>query len=144
MPGRDRTGPQRRGAISGRGYGNCRGVNVRGSANHRLWRGLAMNVRGGGWSHRSPGGYGWCRSQARASGPVRMRAMGWSWPDDAPPDNVLPDNLPIDKEALKQRMQALQSEMAAIKKQLEGLEEGKEEEVAENVLIAGRPQSRLG
>ena len=73
-----------------------------------------------------------------------MRAMRWSWPDDAPPDNVLPDNLPIDKEALKQRMQALQSEMAAIKKQLEGLEEGKEEEVAENVLIAGRPQSRLG
>jgi chaperonin cofactor prefoldin len=56
-----------------------------------------------------------------------MRAMRRSWPDDAPPDHV-----PIDKESLKQRLQALQSEMAAINKQLDELEETAEEEAAEN------------
>jgi chaperonin cofactor prefoldin len=61
-----------------------------------------------------------------------MRAMRWSWPGDAPSDNMPPDNVPIDKESLKQRMQALQSEMAAITKQLDELEEAAEEEAAEN------------
>jgi hypothetical protein len=86
-----------------------------------------MNVRGGGWSHRAPGRYGWCNPQAGARRPVRMRAMRWSWSDDASPDNV-----PIDKESLKQRMQALESEMAAINKQLDELEEPAEEEAVEN------------
>jgi chaperonin cofactor prefoldin len=56
-----------------------------------------------------------------------MRAMRWSWPDDAPLDNV-----PIDKETLKQRLEVLQSEMAAVNKQLDELEEAAEEEAAEN------------
>ena len=126
MPGRDRTGPQGRGAMSGRGYGNCRGSNVRGTANPRPWRGLAINVRGGSWSHRAPFGYGWCNPQAGARRQFRMRAMRRSWPDDEP------DNVPIGKEALKQRMQALQSEMAAIDKQLDEMEEAAEEEETEN------------
>jgi chaperonin cofactor prefoldin len=56
-----------------------------------------------------------------------MRAMRWNRPDGAPPDNVS-----IDKEALKLRMQVLQSEMAAVNKQLDELEEAAEEEAAEN------------
>ena len=83
-----------------------------------------MNVRGGGW----------CNPQAGAKRPVRMRAMGRSKPDDASPDNPPPDNLPIDKEALKQRMQALQSEMAAIDKQLDEMEEAEEEETESDPL----------
>jgi prefoldin subunit 5 len=55
-----------------------------------------------------------------------MRAMRWYQPDDASPENE-----PINKESLEQRLQALQSEMAAITKQLDQLEEGKEE-AAEN------------
>ena len=132
MPGRDRTGPQGRGVMSGRGYGNCTGSDVRGTANLSPWRGLAMNVRGGGWSHRAAGGYGRCNPTGGARRSVRMRAMRWSWPDDAPPDNVPPDKVPIDKEALKQRMQALQSEVAAIDKQLDELEAAEEEKGTEN------------
>jgi hypothetical protein len=36
------------------------------------------------------------------------------------------DDTPVDKEALKQRMKALQSELASINKQLDELEEGNE------------------
>ncbi len=85
-----------------------------------------MNVRGGGCSHRAFGGRGWCHPYADTRRPVRMRAMRWNRPDDALPDNVPPDNVPIDKEALKQRMQVLQSEMAAINKQLDESEEAAE------------------
>lgn len=52
--------------------------------------------------------------------------MRWRYADDA-----APGDLPTDKEALKQRMQALQSEMAAVNKQLDELEVA-DEEVAEN------------
>jgi prefoldin subunit 5 len=58
-----------------------------------------------------------------------MRAMRWSRSDNAPPDNVSVSN---DEESLKQRLQALQSEMAAITKQLDELEEAAEEEETEN------------
>jgi chaperonin cofactor prefoldin len=61
-----------------------------------------------------------------------MRAVRWRWPDEAPPDNAPPDNVSDDKESLKQRLQALQSEMAAITKQLDELEEAAEEEGKEN------------
>lgn len=82
-----------------------------------------MNVSGGGWSHRAPGEYGWCSLQSSARWPVRMRAMRSNRPDDAPTNNA-----PIGKESLKQRMQALQSEMAAINKQLDELKKEEEEE----------------
>ena len=127
MPGRDRTGPLGRGAMSGWGYGNCIGSNVREIATPRPWRGLAMNVRSGGGSHGAPGGYGWCNSHGGARRQVRRRATRWSRPVTAPPNDV-----PGDKEALKQRLQWLQSEMAAINKQLDEWDEAAEEEAAEN------------
>lgn len=57
--------------------------------------------------------------------------MRWRYADDAAPDSLPPDDLPNDKEGLKQRMQALQSEMAAVNKQLDKLEVA-DKEVAEN------------
>lgn len=86
-----------------------------------------MNTRGGGWSHRAPGEYGWCNHYVGARRQVRMRATRWSRPDTAPPNDV-----PIDKEVLKQRLQSLQSEVAAISRQLDKLEATTEEEAAEN------------
>ncbi len=55
-----------------------------------------------------------------------MRAVRRSRPDTTPPETV-----PIDKASLKHRMQTLQSEMAAINRQLNELEASAREEPAE-------------
>jgi hypothetical protein len=106
-------------------------------ADHPPWQGLAMNASGGGWSHRGYGEYGWCRQQAGAGRPGRMRAMRRRRPNHMPPMKVSPervplDHAPFDKEALRERLEALQSEMAAINEQLNELEEAAPKEGTAN------------
>lgn len=111
MPGGDRTGPMGMGAMTGRGAGFCSGVNRFGNANAVQGRGFGMGSGRGGWFRRSFGGHGW-RNQYYATGQPGWMRYG-SQADPA---------LSTDKEVLKQRSQALQSELDAINKQLDDME----------------------
>lgn len=114
MPGRDRTGPMGQGPMTGRGYGYCAGRHAGAPALPRQWRAFGMNRRGGDGSCRAVGRHGWGNPHTAAKGPLRMRASRWRVPDEGP----------VDKEALRQHIQALQSEIAEMSKQLDELEKG--------------------
>jgi hypothetical protein len=119
MPRGDRTGPWGIGAMSGRGAGFCAGVGMPGYANPVPGRGFGMGFgRGrGAWDRGFGGGGGrGRRNMFYATGlPGWMRFGGydapWSAPDPA-----------REKVNLQAQAEALQSELAEIKKRLAEIE----------------------
>jgi len=114
MPRGDRTGPWGLGSMSGRGAGFCAGYGMPGYANPIPGRGFGMGfgrglaVRGRGFGG---GGRGW-RNMFYATGlPGWMRFGGLDVPDQkADPE--------MERQALKNQAEALQSELDFIKKRL--------------------------
>ncbi len=93
MPGRDRTGPLGQGAMTGRGFGVCSGMNT-GLNSAGVGSGLGRGMRGGCFRR-------WC-------GPVGY------------PANVA---APAQKEVLNQQKAMLENQLEMIRKQLAGLSE---------------------
>ena len=122
MPGGDRTGPMGNGAMRGRAAGFCAGFDAPGYTDPAAQGGAGMRMgrRRGGWGSPSAGGQGWlCRSfAARRMG---RRGMGryafWSQP-------LNPDR---DMETLKNRSQALASELAFVNSRLRDIESQEKE-----------------
>ena len=115
MPGGDRTGPMGMGAMTGRGAGFCTGTDRFGNTGAGFGRGFGMGAGRGVGFRRISGGRGW-RNQFYATGqPGWIRNASYGGPQGG--------NGPLaDKETLKQRSQILQSELAAINKQLDEME----------------------
>jgi len=111
MPGGDRTGPMGMGAMTGRGAGFCSGSDNAGYTRAMPGRGFGMGAGRGGGFRRTPGGRGW-RNQYFATGmPGWMRSGPYTEPGVA-----------LDKEALRQQSQFLQSQLDSIKKRLDEME----------------------
>lgn len=115
MPGGDRTGPRGMGAMTGRAAGYCAGFGVPGYANPVPGRGFGMGFGGGGRGRRNmfyaTGQPGWMRFGGYAA------PYGYPAPYQAP-------NPEMEKQALKGRSDALQTEMDAIRKRLADIEAG--------------------
>jgi hypothetical protein len=118
MPRGDRTGPRGMGAMTGRAAGYCAGFGVPGNANLVQGRGLGMGFgRGIGFRGRRFGGYG-LRHWFYATGlPGWMRSGGYAVPYQKPDPE-------LEKQALKNQAEALQSELDLIKKRLDEIEAG--------------------
>jgi len=114
MPRGDGTGPRGTGAMSGRGAGYCAGFGMPGYANPLPGRGFGVGFGGrcgggrGGVGFGS-GGRGW-RNRFYATGqPAWARACS----------NAAPE---LEKQAMKDRARALESELDFIKKRLNEIE----------------------
>ena len=117
MPRGDGTGPLGRGAMSGRAAGTCAGFGMTGSANPAPGRGFGMGFgRGQGSVGRGgSGGRGW-RHIFHATGlPGWMRSGGCAASDRNPDPG-------LEKSALKNQAEVLQSELDFIKKRLGEIE----------------------
>jgi len=119
MPGGDGTAPMGRGAMSGRVAGTCVGFEMPGSANPAPGRGFGMGFgRGRGFGGRGGGGGGGWRNIFHATGlPGWMRSGGYAAPYQKPDPEM-------EKQALKNRTDALQSELDFIRKRLSEIETG--------------------
>jgi len=108
MPRGDRTGPMGIGPMTGRGAGFCGGFNAPGYANPAPGRGFGMGGGGRGWRHMyyATGLPGWMRF-----GPYAERFR-----------NLDPE---MEKQALQNQAEALQSQLNLIKQRLEEMETGK-------------------
>jgi len=107
MPRGDGTGPMGMGAMTGRAAGFCAGFGMPGYANPAPGRGFGMRFGGGG--------QGW-RHMFYATGlPGWMRFGGYAVPYQKPDPEM-------EKQALKNQANALQSEMDFIKKRLSEIE----------------------
>lgn len=116
MPKGDRTGPMGLGAKRGRAAGFCAGFGMPGYANTEIPRGFGMgrNRMNRGWCAFPGGGRG-RQQDYTAWGPQRQGYLGdYSF---APQ----PFNPELEKETLKNRSLALQSELDAISKRLDEL-----------------------
>jgi len=114
MPRGDGTGPMGMGAMTGRAAGYCAGFGMPGYANPVPGRGVGMGSRQG---RGFGGGFGW-RHRFYATGlPGWMRFGSY-----APPNQEA--NLEMQKQALKNQADALQSELDIIKKRLSEIESG--------------------
>ncbi len=112
MPRGDGTGPRGLGPMTGRAAGYCAGFDAPGYANAAPGRGFGMGFgRGGGFGG---GGRGW-RNRFYATGLPGWVRGGFS----APYWNQSPDE---EKQTLKFRADALQSELESIRKRLEKIE----------------------
>jgi hypothetical protein len=103
MPGGDRTGPAGMGPMTGRRAGFCAGSGVPGFAG-AAWGwgfGRRRGYRAGGWG------------RGRPFDPIIAAGPPWG-------AAVVPDPLE-DKEALRRRADALQSELEALRRRLEAL-----------------------
>lgn len=97
MPGRDRTGPQGMGPMTGRRMGDCAGNDDETSVFRSFGRGRGFGGRGRGAGFRSRGGFGYGRAS---------------------------DNHPMgDKTSIEQEVKVLKSQLAY----LEGLLKNKDE-----------------
>lgn len=119
MPRGDGTGPAGMGPMTGRGAGFCAGFGMPGYANPTLGRGFGMGFgRGRGFGG---GGRGW-RHWFYATGlPGWMRSGGYA----APYGYAMPYQKPdpeVEKQALKNQADALQSELDLIKNRLGEME----------------------
>ncbi|MEJ2659932.1 MAG: DUF5320 domain-containing protein [Desulfobacteraceae bacterium] len=117
MPRGDRSGPMGTGAMSGRAAGFCAGYHMPGYANPMNAGGAGMFAgrRRGGWQGPAGGGRGWC-NRAFATGRMgRMYFGGYGYA----PQPMDPES---EKESLKGRTQALQSELDAINRRLTEIE----------------------
>lgn len=113
MPRGDRTGPMGVGAKTGRAAGYCAGFEMPGYANPAPGRGLGM---GSGRGYGG-GGRGW-RHWFYATGlPGWMRFGGYAAPYPKPDPEM-------EKQALKNQAEALQSELEFTKKRLSEIETG--------------------
>ena len=104
MPFRDGTGPQGRGPMTGRGFGNCAGYGARGPMNRGFGRGFGGPRRG--------------------FGPRR----GWGWGAAAPAWNDAPfDAAPLSRDEeidlLKNQAQELQAALQNITQRLSALQD---------------------
>jgi len=124
MPRGDGTGPMGMGAMTGRAAGYCAGSGVPGYANPVPGRGFGMGFgRGcGAWGRGfGGGGRGW-RNMFYATGlPGWMRFGGYAAPYGYPTPYQKPDP-EMEKQALKNQAEALQSELDFIKKRLGEIE----------------------
>ena len=115
MPRGDGTGPMGMGAMTGRAAGFCAGFGMPGNANPAPGRGFGMGS-GRGRGFRG-GGRGW-RNMFNATGlPGWMRFGGYATPFQKPDPEM-------EKRALKNQADALQSELDVIKKRLGEIESG--------------------
>jgi len=123
MPAGDRSGPMGMGPRTGRGAGYCSGSGMPGYANLGPRRGYGMGFRGGrgGWDRGfggggfRGGGRGW-RNQFYATGlPGWMRYGGYAGPYQRPEPE-------LEKQALRDEAEALQSELDSIRKRLSEIE----------------------
>jgi Family of unknown function (DUF5320) len=113
MPKADRTGPMGTGAMSGRAAGYCAGFDRPGHANPTAPGGAGMRrgCRRGGWGGPTAGGRGW-RHRSLATGQTGpMPFGGYAF-------SRRPFNPELEKESLRNRSQALQSELEAVSKRL--------------------------
>ncbi len=124
MPRGDKTGPIGMGAMSGRAAGYCAGFGMPGYANPALGRGFGMGFgRGRGFGGRGGGGRGW-RHMFYATGlPGWARFGGYAAPYGYPAPDQKPDP-EMEKQALNDQAEALQSELDFIKKRLGEIETG--------------------
>jgi len=124
MPRGDQTGPTGMGAMTGRAAGYCAGAGVPGYANPVPGRGFGMGFgrdRGALGRGFGGGGRGW-RNMFYATGlPGWMRFGGYAAPYGNPAPYQKPDP-EIEKQALKNQAEALQSELDFIKKRLGEIE----------------------
>ena len=124
MPGGDRTGPSGMGPRTGRVAGYCGGSGMPGGANPNIGRGFGMGAgRGRGtWSRGAGGGgRGW-RNIFHATGLTGWMRSGRS---------VAPFKAPtpeLEKEALMNQAETLQSELDLIKKRLGEIDKGSKTE----------------
>ncbi|HET58186.1 MAG TPA: hypothetical protein ENN35_07075 [Deltaproteobacteria bacterium] len=124
MPGGDRTGPMGMGPMTGRAAGYCAGYGVPGYTSPAYGRGFGFGFgRGrGGWGRGFGRGFGWRGFPAWGDfGGYAPPYYGYA----APYGNPNPD---MEKEALKNQADALQSELEFIKKRLEEVEAGTAQE----------------
>lgn len=119
MPRGDGTGPMGMGAMSGRAAGFCAGFGIPGYANPAPGRGFGMGFgRGRGFGGRGGGGgHGWRCMFHATDLPGWMRFGGYAAPYQTPDPN-------LEKQALKNQAEALQSELDFIKKRLSEFETG--------------------
>ncbi|MBU4405296.1 MAG: DUF5320 domain-containing protein [Acidobacteria bacterium] len=118
MPRGDRTGPRGMGSMTGRGTGFCAGVAMPGYENPMPGRGLGMGFgrSRGSWSRGfGGGGRGW-RNMFYASGQPGWMRFGATAAPVADPDPQM------EKQALKNQADYLQSELDSIRKRLEEVE----------------------
>lgn len=124
MPRGDGTGPLGMGAMTGRGAGYCAGTGVPGYANPFPGRGFWMGFgRGrGAWGRGfGGGGRGW-RNMFYATGlPGWMRYGGYGAPYGYPAPYQRPDP-EMEKQALRNQADYLQSELDAIRRRLDEIE----------------------
>jgi hypothetical protein len=114
MPRGDHTGPMGMGPMTGRGRGYCSGSGAPGYAAPGPERGFGM---GGGWGRGMGGGRG-RRSMFFSSGlPGWLRFGPFGAPYQAPDPEA-------EKQLLKNRADALQSQLDQIRKRLEDIEGG--------------------
>ena len=124
MPRGDGTGPMGMGPMTGRAAGYCAGFGVPGYANPIPGRGLGMGFRGGRGAYgRGFGGGGrgfrhWFYATG-LPGWVRFGAGIPAYGNPAPYGNLNPE---VEKQALKNQAEVLQSELDYIKKRLSELE----------------------
>jgi hypothetical protein len=116
MPAGDRTGPRGMGSRSGRAAGYCAGFERPGYANPGLDRGFGMGSGPGrGFGGGGGGGRGW-RHMFHATGKPGWMRFGASAAPYLRPDPNL------EKQALKDQADALQSELDFIKNRLSKIE----------------------
>lgn len=124
MPRGDRTGPMGMGAMTGRGAGYCSGSGMPGFANPVSGRGFGMGFGRGraGWGRGTfGGGRGW-RNVFYATGqPGWARFGGYAAPFGYAPRYSQADP-EMEKQALRNQAEALQSELDFIKKRLSEVE----------------------
>lgn len=107
MPAGDRTGPVGRGAMTGRGMGQCAGYDIPEGGNGPMFAGRGLRIgRGMGGN----GGRG-CRNMFRATGQHGWRRSGVSV---APPDT--------EKEMLQRQADTLQTQLRDLQERLQTLE----------------------
>jgi len=117
VPRGDRTGPRGMGAMTGHGAGYCAGFRMPGYANPAPGRGFGMGFGRGGafWGRGFGGGRGW-RHGFWATG-----LPGWM-PFGPPAAPYPKPDQEMDKQALKNEAEALQSELDFIKKRVNEIE----------------------
>jgi hypothetical protein len=112
MPRGDRTGPMGMGAMTGRAAGYCAGFGFPGYANPALGQGFGM---------RFGGGRGWRKMFYATGQPGWMRFGSYPAISGYPTPYQKPDP-EMEKRALKNQADALQSELDLVKKRLSEIE----------------------
>ncbi|MCX7020043.1 MAG: DUF5320 domain-containing protein [Candidatus Sumerlaeota bacterium] len=122
MPRGDGTGPMGMGPMTGRAAGTCAGFETQGVASSTPGRGRGMGFRRGqGFGGRGSGGHGW-RNMFRATGlPGWMRFGRYAAPYGDPTSYQKPDP-EIEKQALQNQAEALQSDLDLVRKRLSEIE----------------------